>query len=194
MRVLLTGHQGYLGSITAPVLRSRGHDVVGLDTSYYEGCDLYGAEPPAEERRADVRDLRPEDLRGFDAVVHLAALSNDPLGAFDPELTAAINHRGSVELARSARVAGVERFVFASSCSMYGAADLSELVTEEAPLVPLTPYAESKVRAEEALAGLAATTSLRSSCGMQLSTASHRAFARTSCSITSWAGRSRRVR
>jgi nucleoside-diphosphate-sugar epimerase len=155
MNVLVTGHHGYIGSIVAPAIAAAGHDVNGVDTFFYEGCD-FGDEPATPAAmRADIRDLRVADLESYQAIVHLAALSNDPLGAFDPELTLDINYRGTVELARKAREAGVERFVFASSCSMYGAAEGDERVTEEAPLRPLTAYAESKVRAEEGLAELA---------------------------------------
>jgi nucleoside-diphosphate-sugar epimerase len=134
------------------VLAAHGHEVVGLDTGYYEGCDFgpYEAEP--HRLALDVRDVRSEHLEGFDAVVHLAALSNDPLGDLRPELTYEINHRATVSLARAAKLAGVSRFVFASSCSMYGAAEDGKLLDESDPLRPLTPYAESKVRSEAALA------------------------------------------
>jgi nucleoside-diphosphate-sugar epimerase len=153
VKVLVTGHHGYIGSIVAPALAGEGHDVVGVDTFFYRGCDLYAGGSVAEVR-ADVRDLGPADLGEYDAVVHLAALSNDPLGDLDAELTLEINYQATVALARAAREAGVQRFVFASSCSMYGASG-EELVTEEAPLRPLTAYAESKVRSEEGLSQLA---------------------------------------
>jgi nucleoside-diphosphate-sugar epimerase len=158
LRVLVTGHHGYIGAILAPTLAAAGHDVTGLDTFFYDDCDFGrggGDLPAIPAIRGDVRDVAATDLDGFDAVVHLAALSNDPIGALDAELTHEINFRASVELARHAREAGVRRFIFASSCSMYGAAEANEPVTEEAPLRPLTAYAESKVRAEEALAELA---------------------------------------
>ncbi len=155
MRVLVTGHDGYIGSVAAPMLREAGHDVTGLDTFFYEGCDLFDGAVDFPTLRADVRDITTDQLEGYDGIVHLAALSNDPLGELDEELTREINLRGTVELARKAKEAGVQRFVFASSCSMYGASASDELVTEEAPLQPLTAYAESKVRAEETLSGLA---------------------------------------
>jgi nucleoside-diphosphate-sugar epimerase len=155
MRVLVTGHHGYIGSVVAPLLREAGHDVVGLDTFLYRGCDFGDTRDFEPAHDDDVRDVGPEALAGFEAIVHLAALSNDPLGDLDPEWTYAINFHGTVALARAAKEAGVPRFVFASSCSMYGAASGDDLLGEDAPLRPLTPYAESKVRAEEALAGLA---------------------------------------
>ena len=140
MKVLVTGHHGYIGSVLAPLVAAAGHEVTGLDAFYYRGCDLG---PPVDWRPAlerDVRDVAVSDLAGFDAVVHLAALSNDPVGDLNPSWTYDINLDGSVDLARRAKEAGVERFVFASSCSMYGAAPGDELVTEEAPLRPLTAY------------------------------------------------------
>jgi nucleoside-diphosphate-sugar epimerase len=155
MRVLVTGHHGYIGSVLAPMLRDAGHDVVGLDTFYYRGCD-FGEDDelkPALER--DIRDVTPSELEGFDAVVHLAALSNDPIGDLNSDWTYAVNRDGTVALARAAKDAGVGRFVFASSCSMYGTVEGDAPVDEQAPLRPLTPYAESKVRAEEALRDLA---------------------------------------
>lgn len=155
MRVLVTGHHGYLGSVLGPVLRGAGHDVVGLDTFYYRGCDFGAGDEFAPARGADVRDVSASDLEGFDAVVHLAALSNDPLGDLNSGWTYAINRDGTVALARAAKEAGVRRFVFASSCSMYGAAEGDTALDERAPLRPLTPYAESKVAAEEALRELA---------------------------------------
>ena len=155
MRVLVTGHHGYIGSVAAPMLQEAGHDVTGLDTFFYEGCDLVDDVFAFPTLRMDIRDVTTDVLEGYDGIVHLAALSNDPLGELDEELTREINFRGTVELARKAKEAGVRRFVFASSCSMYGAAATDELVTEEAPLRPLTAYAESKVRAEEALSELA---------------------------------------
>jgi nucleoside-diphosphate-sugar epimerase len=156
LRVLVTGHHGYIGSVLAPGLSAAGHDVVGLDTFYYEGCDFGTAAEWEPSRALDVRDVQPSDLEGFDAVVHLAALSNDPVGDLNSSWTYDINESGSVKLALAAKEAGVGRFIFASSCSMYGAAGDDELVTEEAPLRPITAYAESKVRAEEAILGLAA--------------------------------------
>jgi len=155
VRVLVTGHDGYIGAVLAPLLRDAGHDVVGLDTFFYRGCDFGSAADEVPSRAGDVRDLRPGDLEGFDAVVHLAALSNDPLGDLNPGWTYAINRDAAVHVARAAKAAGVDRFVFASSCSMYGAAEGGELVSEDAPLRPLTPYAESKVDAEAALLALA---------------------------------------
>jgi nucleoside-diphosphate-sugar epimerase len=155
VKILVTGSHGYIGSVTVPLLRAAGHDVRGLDARYYRGCDLFDSEEGALTLERDVRDVRPEDLAGFGAIVHLAALSNDPLGDVDRELTLEINYRATVSLARAAKEAGVERFVFASSCSMYGSSGEDDLVDEEAPLRPLTAYAESKVRAEEELAALA---------------------------------------
>jgi nucleoside-diphosphate-sugar epimerase len=155
MNVLITGHHGYIGSVMAPFLSQAGLVVAGIDTFFYDGCDLTADPMDVPSARIDVRDITPDVLAGYDAIVHLAALSNDPLGDLNPHWTYDVNLEGTLKLARSAKEAGVRRFVFASSCSMYGASDISEYVTEEAPLVPLTPYAESKVRAEEALAGLA---------------------------------------
>lgn len=155
MKVLVTGHDGYIGTVLAPLLLHAGHEVTGLDAFLYEGCELFPQAVEIHALRLDVRDVTPGDLEGLDAIVHLAALSNDPLGALEPELTHEINFRATVALARAAKEAGVRRFVFASSCSMYGTADAGTPVAEDAPLRPLTAYAESKVRAEEALAALA---------------------------------------
>jgi len=155
MKILLTGHHGYIGSVCGPLLAAAGHDVVGLDTLLYRDCDLASARATAVAALLlDVRDVRPGQLEGFDAVVHLAALSNDPLGDFSPELTREINYEATVSLARAAREAGVRRFVFSSSCSMYGTSS-DEAVDESAPMKPLTVYSESKVRSEEALVDLA---------------------------------------
>jgi nucleoside-diphosphate-sugar epimerase len=155
MRILLTGHHGYIGSVTGPLLRAAGHEVTGLDTFFYEGCDLRDEPDGIPAQRLDLRDADPAGLAGHDVVVHLAALSNDPLGDVSPELTKAINFEATVRLARAAKEAGVGRFVFSSSCSMYGASDQKRAVDESAPLKPLTAYAESKVLSEEALADLA---------------------------------------
>jgi nucleoside-diphosphate-sugar epimerase len=155
VKVLVTGHHGYIGSVLAPLLRGVGHEVVGLDTFFYRGCDFGDGAEFEPALRHDVRDARPADLEGFDAIVHLAALSNDPLGDLNSDWTYEINRDGTLALARAARDAGVPRFVFASSCSMYGAAAGEGSLDETAPLRPLTPYAESKVAAEIALQELA---------------------------------------
>jgi nucleoside-diphosphate-sugar epimerase len=157
MRVLVTGHHGYIGSVLAPFLADAGHDVVGLDSFYYEGCDFGPDLAQVPAVRYDVRDAGLEQLHGVDAVVHLAALSNDPVGDLDPSLTQNINFDATLRLASAAREAGVQRFVFASSCSMYGASGGDDALDENAPLRPLTPYAESKVRSEEGLFGLASS-------------------------------------
>jgi nucleoside-diphosphate-sugar epimerase len=155
MRVLLTGSEGYIGAVMAPLLREAGHEVTGLDSGLFAGCDFGGGAPGPAELRLDLRDVRPEQLTGFDAVIHLAALSNDPLGDLDPESTYAINHRASVHLAECAREAGVERFLYSSSCSVYGAANPEAILDESAAFSPISPYGRSKVLVEADVAKLA---------------------------------------
>lgn len=154
MHVLVTGHKGYIGTVLMPMLAAAGHEVVGVDSDLYERC-TFGEEPTVTPTlRKDIRDIEAADLEGFDAVLHLAALSNDPLSNLNPNLTYAINHRASVRLARLAKSVGVPRFLFSSSCSTYGAAG-DEMLTEKAIFNPVTPYGYSKVLVEQEVALLA---------------------------------------
>lgn len=155
MRILLTGHKGYIGSVMAPMLLEAGHDVVGLDSDIFAGCAFDENITSIPEMRQDIRDIQPAQLQGFDAVIHLAAISNDPIGNLNPELTYEINHQGTVQLARMAKAAGCRRFLFSSSCSIYGAASGDAFLTEEATFNPVTPYGHSKELAERDLAQLA---------------------------------------
>ena len=154
MRVLITGHNGYIGSVLAPMVRAAGHDIVGLDSFLFEGGTFGPDRTHIDALRMDLRDVQVDDLRGFDAVMHLAALSNDPLGDVNPQITYDINHLGSVRLARLAKEAGVNRLIFASSCSLYGVAG-DEMLTEEAAFNPITAYGVSKVLFERDVAKLA---------------------------------------
>lgn len=155
MRILVTGHEGYIGSVMTSFLLEAGHDVVGLDTLLFGGCDFGAFESPVPTLKRDLRDVTAADLEGFEAVVHLAAISNDPLGNLNPQCTYDINHLASVSLAKAAKEAGVARFVYSSSCSVYGAASPDDVLDEKASFHPVTPYAESKVLVERDLPALA---------------------------------------
>jgi nucleoside-diphosphate-sugar epimerase len=154
MKVLVDGDRGYIGAVLVPVLMEAGHEVVGLDAGWYDGCDFGPAPGGYESRTGDVRDQKPEDLEGFDAVVHLAAISNDPVGHLNPEATYSVNAHGAAHMAEVAKAAGVPRFLFSSSCSLYGAAGDAP-VTEDSVFNPVTPYGESKVMAEQLISRLA---------------------------------------
>ena len=194
MRVLVTGHNGYIGTVLTPMLLEHGHEVIGLDTDLYERCTFTGAVPNVQSIMKDVRDIHKHDVEGFDAVIHLAGLSNDPLGDYRPELTEDINERASIRLARTAKEAGVNRFLFASSCSNYGAAG-ADFLTEEASFNPVTPYGFSKVRVEAALSQMAdanfSPTYVRASTGYGVSPRLR--FDLVTNNLTAWAFTTGRV-
>jgi nucleoside-diphosphate-sugar epimerase len=154
MKVFVTGHRGYIGAHLVALLREAGHHVTGCDLDLFEGCGWEPLIAADRELRCDIRQLTPRDLDGLDCVMHLAAISNDPMGDLDPEITRSINARGSLELATTAKAAGVPRFLFSSSCSIYGKADERPLGEEDA-LNPVSVYAESKIAAEQGIAALA---------------------------------------
>lgn len=154
MRVLLTGHKGYIGAVLAPMLLKSGHEVTGFDSDLFESCTFGEGLVEIPQIRKDIRDIEISDLEGFDAVLHLAGLSNDPLGDLNPNLTYEINHLASVKIAELAKKAGVKRYIFSSSCSNYGAAG-DEPLTEQSAFNPVTPYGASKVKVEQDVSKLA---------------------------------------
>jgi nucleoside-diphosphate-sugar epimerase len=157
MKVLVTGHKGYIGTVLVPKLVALGHDVSGLDSDLFANCTFGKDIQEVPFLRKDIRDVELADVKGFEAIIHLAGLSNDPLGDLDPNLTYAINHQASVKLAKLAKEAGVSRFIFSSSCSNYGAGG-EDLLTEESPFNPVTPYGRSKVLVEQDVSPLASAT------------------------------------
>jgi nucleoside-diphosphate-sugar epimerase len=155
LRVLVTGHHGYIGSVLVPMLERAGHDVVGLDSDIFEPC-LFGENGrEVESLQVDVRDVESEHFAGFDAVIHLAAVCNDPVGNLNPQATYDINHLASARVAEKAKEAGVERFLFASSCSLYGKGADDAMLDERAEFAPVTAYGRSKVLAEQDISKLA---------------------------------------
>ena len=155
MKVLVTGHAGYIGSVLTPMLMHAGHEVVGFDADFFADCDFNHNVVAVPSVHKDIRDVVPSDLKSFDAVIHLAALSNDPLSDLNPASTYEINHRASVRLAEAAKLAGVSRFLFSSSCSLYGLSAGADFLTEDASFNPVTPYGESKVLVERDVSALA---------------------------------------
>ena len=158
MRVLVTGHDGYIGSVLLKMMKERGHHVTGLDTFFFEGYTLSEPLQPDRVIRKDIRSITPGDMDGVEAVVHLAGLSNDPMGDINPACTYNINADATMVIGAAAKAAGVPRFVFASSCSIYGAASPEDVLDENAEFNPVTPYGESKVRSEATLSSLADDT------------------------------------
>ena len=158
MRILLTGNDGYIGSVMVPILQASGHEVIGIDTFFFSSQYTIPNSKNTPALHQDIRDFASNGLEGIEAVIHLAALSNDPLCQINPELTFAINHRASIRLARMAKEAGVQRFLYSSTCSVYGVANQEELATEKSTLNPLSPYAVSKVQTEADLSNLADST------------------------------------
>jgi nucleoside-diphosphate-sugar epimerase len=154
MKVLVTGHNGYIGSVLTGVIAHAGHSVTGMDTYLFNECTFGPPTPDLQALRIDIRDVEPEHLEGFDAIIHLAALCNDPLGNLNPGCTEQINYLASVRLAKAAKRVGVDRFLFASSCSLYGVAG-DQMLDENAAFNPITPYGESKVRVEQEVSKLA---------------------------------------
>jgi nucleoside-diphosphate-sugar epimerase len=154
MRVLVTGHNGYIGGALVPLLRAAGHQVVGMDTGLFDAGRFIPEPPRVDNLAVDVRDARPEHFVGIDAVIHLAGISNDPLGDLDADVTFDVNHRGSARVAKAAKEGGVRRFLLSSSCSLYGSAG-DEALDESADFNPVTPYGVSKVLAEDSVRALA---------------------------------------
>jgi len=194
MKVIVTGSHGYIGTVLVPMLVEKGHEVVGLDNDLYERCTFCGVVPDVEMIKMDVRDVQEEDVQGFDAIIHLAGLSNDPLGDYQPKLTKEINETASINLAQKAKAAGVKRFLFASSCSNYGAGG-ADFLTEKAPFNPVTPYGFSKVRVETVLSKMAdadfSPTYLRASTAYGVSTRLR--FDLVTNNLTAWAFTTGRV-